>query len=525
MRLISKSRYLQGRQCSKLFWTQYNDKEKIPPTDAATQAIFDQGHDVGHLAKSLYPGGVEIEGDPWKFADLMARTREAMKKRVPLYEAAFGGRNAFARADILVPAEDGAWDIVEVKSSTQVKPVNILDLSLQRYAAESNGLKIGKCVLMHVDTSYVRHGALELEKLFAREDVTAAVAEEFKNVESNLEEMLAVLRLDMAPDVPIGPRCDDPYTCALHDVCWEFLPENSPLKLTGFPKVDAFELIRGGLLKLEEISDEIDLTGKQDIQVKSARTGSHHIDAKKIREFLKQLSYPRYYLDFETFQTAVPEFDDTRPYQQVPFQFSLHVAAAPGAALAHQSYLSEGKIDPRPEFLALLRDRLGEAGPIICYNAAFERGIVAAAVEVVPDFKDWWKKTKKRFVDLLVPFRAFAYYHPDQLGSASLKAVLPALTGGPGYEGLEICDGGMASWEYRRVTFGKVDPAERARIRKQLEEYCGLDTEAMIRIVAALEALELPAETAKPRMGGKAAKTKTKKKIKKGIEKSVADSR
>ncbi|MHB8053867.1 MAG: DUF2779 domain-containing protein [Candidatus Aminicenantales bacterium] len=505
MRLISKSRYLQGLQCSKLFWTQYNDKEKIPPPDAATQAIFDQGHDVGDLAKSLYPGGMEIEGDPWKFADLMARTREAMKKRVPLYEAAFGGRNAFARADILVPVEDGAWDIVEVKSGTQVKPVNIHDLALQRFAAESGGLKIGRCVLMHVDNTYVRHGAIETEKLFAREDVTSEVAEDFKNVESKLAEMLAVIRLAAAPEILIGPQCDDPFTCPLHEVCWEFLPENSPLNLTGFRKVDAFELIHGGLLKLEEISDEIDLTGKQSIQIDAARTGNHHIDPKKIRDFLKGLSSPRYYLDFETFQSAVPEFDDTRPYQQIPFQFSLHVVAAPGAVPEHHSYLSEGKVDPRPEFLALLRDRLGDLGPIICYNAAFERGIVDAAVEVLPDFKGWWKSAQKRFVDLLIPFRAFAYYHPDQLGSASLKAVLPALTRGPGYEGLEICDGGMASWEYRRVTFGKnVEPAERAQIRKQLEEYCGLDTEAMIRIVAALEALELPAV--------KSALTKAKKK-------------
>jgi hypothetical protein len=214
----------------------------------------------------------------------------------------------------------------------------------------------------------------------------------------------------------------------------------------------------------------------------------------EIREFLKKLSYPRYFLDFETFQTAVPEFDETRPYQQVPFQFSLHVVASAGAAPDHFSYLAEGNVDPRPEFLALLRERLGEAGPVICYNAAFERGIVEASVEVVPDFKGWWKKTGGRFVDLLVPFRSFAYYHPNQLGSASLKSVLPAVTGGTGYEDLEICDGGQAAWEYRRITFGNVDPDERARVRAQLEEYCGLDTEAMIRVISALEALELPAE-------------------------------
>jgi len=166
MRLVSKSKYLAGLQCRKLFWTYYNDKAKIPPTAAATQAIFDQGHEVGALAKTLFPEGREIEGDPWDFPGFMARTREAMKKRVPLYEAAFGAKGAFARADILVPVEKDAWDIVEVKSSTEIKTVHILDLALQRFAAEASGLNIRKCFLMHIDNTYVRQGNVEAAKLF-----------------------------------------------------------------------------------------------------------------------------------------------------------------------------------------------------------------------------------------------------------------------------------------------------------------------------------------------------------------------
>ncbi len=512
MRLISKSKYLAGLQCRKLFWTYYNAPASIPPFDAATQAIFDQGHEVGALAKTLFPGGIEIEGEPWKFSDLMGRTREAMKKRVPLYEAAFGASGAFARADILVPVEEAAWDIVEVKSGTEVKPVNILDLSLQRYAAESAGLLIRKCFLMHVNNSYVRRGPVEPEKLFAREEVTAAVEAEFKNVPSNLARLSALLAKPDSPDVPIGPHCDDPFTCPLHDICWKFLPEDNPLRVNGFNKEEAFRLIHGGITKIGDmplyegpgigLKKKRGLNGyvpfkigeKQNIQIEAAKSGRPFMKPAEIREFLKKLAYPRHFLDFETFQSAVPEFDNTRPYQQVPFQFSLHIVREAGAAPEHHSYLSEGASDPRPEFLGLLRDRLGQDGPVICYNAAFERGITEAAVEVVPAFQGWWKKTEKRFVDLLVPFRSFAYYHPGQIGSASLKAVLPALTGGTGYEGLDICDGGQAAWEYRRVTFGKVDPDERARIRRQLEEYCGLDTEAMIRIVATLEALKLPAE-------------------------------
>jgi len=501
MRLISKSKYLSGLQCSKLIWTFYNRKEDIPPADPATQAMFDQGHDVGAWAKKLFPGGVEIEGDPWKFTELMAKTREAMKKRVPLFEAAFGAKNAFARADILVPVEAGAWDIVEVKSGTEVKPVNIRDLALQRFAAEADGLKIGRCFLMHVDNTYVRHGAIEAEKLFAKEDVTAEVAAEIVNVEPNLAKILADINLPAVPEIRIGPQCDDPFFCPLHDVCWSFLPDDSPLQIAGLPKTEAFRLIHEGKLRLVEI-DEADLSKavlkkmgslRFGLQIKAAKTGSPVLQPEKIGAFLKKLAYPRFFLDFETFQSAVPMFDDTRPYQQVPFQFSLHVVPAAGAAPEHHSYLAEGTADPRPEFLALLKDRLGEAGSIICYNAAFERGIVKAAAEVLPEYKNWWQKTEMRFVDLLDPFRKFAYYHPGQLGSASLKAVLPAITGGPGYKDLEICEGGQAALEYRRITFGlNVDSAEKANVRGQLERYCGLDTEGMIHIVAALETLVAP---------------------------------
>jgi hypothetical protein len=508
---VSKSKYLCGLQCRKLFWTLYNDKGKIPPYDAATQAIFDQGHEVGHLAKSLFPDGVEIEGDLRDFSGMLARTREALRNRKPLYEAAFGAGNAFARADILDPVETDAWDIVEVKSSTEVKPVNIHDLALQRFAAVGAGLKIRKCFLMHVDNTYVRRGEVETDKLFAREDVTARVAEEFPNVERNLAELLAVIREKKVPEIAIGPHCDDPYTCVLHDVCWAFLPEDNPLRLNGLKKSEGFELIHRGILRIADIPERppqavlkkgknlfytvvLKASEKQSIQIESTRSGQPYVKKGKIKNFLEQLIYPLYYLDFETFQSAIPLFDEVRPYQQIPFQYSLHVVAAPGAEPAHDSYLSEGRTDPRPEFLARLRSGLGDKGSIVCYNAAFERGILEAAVAVVPEYQAWWKAAEKRFVDLLGPFRAFSYYHPAQLGSASLKAVLPALTGGPGYESLDIKDGGTASWEYLRVTFGEEDHPDRAQVRKQLEEYCGLDTEAMIRIVAALTALELPAE-------------------------------
>jgi len=483
---LSKSKYLNGLQCHKLIWVLYNAKDKVPPYDASTQAIFDQGHEVGHLAKSFFPGGIEIEGDHWDYAGLFDRTRKALAKSVPLYEAAVSYGNGFARTDILNPVEDGAWDLIEVKSSSEVKQVHIDDLALQKYVVEGSGLRVRKCILMHINTEYVRRGEIEVDKLFTLEDVTDQVASISPCVEPNLAELVKVIRLKQMPDIAIGPHCDDPYSCILQEMCWAFLPEDNPLTLAGFKKEKAFELISQGILKIADVLDTTDLNAKQAIQREAVRSGRRYVDLGAIRAFLETLVYPVHYLDFETFQTAIPLFDGVRPYQKVPFQFSLHIVSAVAAVPSHHSYLSDGRSNPNPDVLKLLKEKLGDSGSIVSYNAAFERGVLNQAVEAYPEYQEWWTAAQARFIDLLGPFRAFAFYHPQQAGSASLKVVLPALTG-EGYEGLDITDGEMASREYLRVTFGGVEAGEREKVRKQLEDYCGLDTMGMIRIVEALK--------------------------------------
>jgi len=488
MAFLSKSKYLNGLQCRKLLWYLYNAKDKVPAYGAATQAIFDQGHEIGHLAKSLFPGGLEIEGKPWDYHGLLARTGQALRKKIPLYEAAFGYEDAFARTDILNPVGDDAWDLIEVKSSTEVKPVHIDDLALQKYVVEGSGLRVRKCILMHINNAYARAGAVEVDQLFTQANVTDQVAESSPCVEPNLANLVKVIRQKQMPDIAIGPQCDDPYTCILQEICWAFLPEDNPLTLAGFKKEKAFELIHQGIMKIADVPETIDLNEKQAIQREAARTGCRHVNPGAIREFLKTLVYPISFLDFETFMTAIPLYDRVRPYQQIPFQFSLHIVSKPGAEASHHSFLSGDRNDPRPKILKLLKQRLGDSGSIVSYNAAFERSVLNRASEAFPKYQQWWMVAQTRFVDLLGPFRAFAFYHPEQSGSASLKAVLPALTG-EGYDSLDIADGETASREYLRVTFGEADEEERARVREQLEDYCSLDTMGMIRIVEALKSI------------------------------------
>jgi hypothetical protein len=487
MTFLSKSKYLAGLQCSKLLWYQYNAKSEIPPVDAATQALFDQGHQVGELAKRLFSRGVEVGRGVVDFQPVLAQSREALNLRRPLFESAFMQKNAYARADILDPVGKDEWDIVEVKSSTEIKDVNLHDLAFQRYTFEGSGLKIRNCYLLYINREYVRQGEIDPRALFLKEDVSDKVSELLPQVGRNLEGMLEVIGRKKHPETLIGPQCSDPYECALREICWAFLPRQNVTCMHRLGK-KAFDLLERGVERIVDIPEDYTLSETQAVQLNATKRGHPFVEREKIGEFLEGLEYPLYFLDFETFGTAIPLFDNVRPYEQVPFQFSLHTLRSEGAKGEHHFYLSENQSDPRPRILRELSTLLGDEGSIIGYNAGFEKRLLRESCEVYRKYLPWFSRLESRIRDLLIPFRSFHYYSPLQEGSTSLKAVLPALTG-KGYEGMEIADGTAASLAFLRVMFGDVSEAEREKVRAELLRYCGLDTSGMIQIVAALEEL------------------------------------
>jgi hypothetical protein len=484
---ISKSKYLAGLQCHKLLWFYYNAKDEIPKTDAAKQAIFDQGHEVGALAKKMFPDGIEVGAGITDLPETLRLTPDAVKLRKPLFEAAFCANGCYARVDILNPVKDDAWDIIEVKSSTSVEDVNLADVAFQTRVLTEAGLKIRRCFLCHVNNKFVRHGEIDPEEFFTLEDITPQVVEQTRHVEEQAGEMFKTIRQKQTPEIEIGRHCSKPYICPLHDRCWSFLPEASVFTLYN-DRSRKYKLFAQGIHHLKDIPADVQLTDNQSIQRAALLAGKPHIDRPAIAAFLKQLEYPVSFLDFETIGTAIPLFDDSRPFQQIPFQFSLHILRSENAKPEHHSFLADGTADPRPEFMRQLRDALPKTGSVVTYNASFETGRLKESCELLPEFKPWFRKVTPRIVDLLLPFRGFRYYHSQQHGSASMKAVLPALTG-KGHENLAIQEGGTASREFLRVTHGQVTAAERRRVRQHLEEYCGLDTMGMVQILKRLQNL------------------------------------
>ncbi|MBN1375425.1 MAG: DUF2779 domain-containing protein [Dehalococcoidia bacterium] len=483
--VLSKTNFLYGLQCPKYLWTLIHEPHSVPPPDAAMQFVFDQGHDVGDLAKKLFPGGLDVTTHD--FNTNIRVTRENLGGNRPLFEAGILAGNIFCRLDVLSPAGHGSWDIIEVKSATSVKDVNIVDVAYQKLCCESAGLKIRSCKLAYINNKYVRHGEIDPQQLFTIEDITERVAEASGGLPEQVEEVLAVMYQQQCPEAGIGPHCTEPYECPMQPVCWAFLPENSIFELY-FAGKKRFELYESGILHMKDLPESYALNGKQQIQVNCVASGEPYVNKDCIKSFLDSLQYPVYYLDFETFSTAVPLFEGTHPYQQIPFQFSLHVALNNDEGVIQFSYLAEGSEDPRPKLAAELKQLLGESGSIVAYYAPFEKQVLANLATALPEYQEWVDGLQGRIVDLLKPFSNFHYYHPSQKGSASLKKVLPALTG-ISYEGLAINDGKLAGVAFMAVTYGNASEEDRKKIRQNLEIYCGQDTGGMVEIIKKLFAM------------------------------------
>jgi hypothetical protein len=473
--LLSKSKYLIGIQCPKYFWIQLNQPDKIPEIDLATQQKFDQGKKVGQLAKKLFPEGIDIPES--NFKENLEKSKESLTLNKPLFEVAFCLEGLYSRADILFPNKDGTWDILEVKSSTKVKDINVEDVAFQKYVYEKAGIKINKCFLLHINNKFVKNGEVNPEEFFTKANITEQVDELFPLVEEKVSKLKEIMNSEECPNLNIGRQCKDPYDCPLEDECWGFLPESSVFDLyRGGNK--SFELFEDGVLNIKEIPSDFKLNDKQGIQRDCDLHNKTHINKEEIKRFIEKLEYPLYYLDFETFSSAIPSLNGTRPYQQIPFQFSLHIDN--GKSIKHIEFLAED-LDDRKKLLQKLIDNLGTEGSILVYFKSFEINRLKELAKAFPENKEWVENILKRVVDLIEPFQNFHYYNPKQKGSCSIKSVLPVLVD-KSYKGMNISNGEEAS-----ISFLK--QREDAQVRKDLLKYCELDTEAMLLIVKELEKL------------------------------------
>jgi hypothetical protein len=398
--LLTKSRYLSGLQCPKLLWFQCRRADQVPQSDDATSTSFEEGREVGELARRLFPGGTLATKCPIDAELSGGQTDGALRAGRALFEPACSFQGAYARADILIPVRGEGWDLMEVKATTSVDDLHIQDLAFQAHVFAASGVKLRRSLLLHLNGHYLKCGSIDPNNLFVAEDVTDAVAQEHGNVAERIDELQSVIRHQEPPEVNIGRDRDHPYECPLKSRCWAFLPEHHVAELHR-GKQKAFALLADGISRIVDIPSPVALSPLQKIQRRAIVGGRPQVNRAALGRFLTTLKYPVHSMDFETYQTAIPRHEGTQPYQQIPFQFSLHLRRTPGAPVEHRAWLADGAEDPRREFLRNLYAAVETGGSIVVYNAAFEKRVLRECAEAFPENAGWIKDATSRMVDLL----------------------------------------------------------------------------------------------------------------------------
>ena len=476
-----------GTQCPKRLWLYKKRPDLRAELSESQQLIFEKGTDVGLLARELFPGGKDATPSDYRhFDEAFQMTADWVASGAAvIYEAAFVHNGVMAALDILV-RKRGRWYGYEVKSSTEIKDYQVQDAAVQYYVIQGAGVELQDFSIIHINNAYTREGELDLDQLFTIQSVKKEILALQEEIPAKVDAFKTLLRSRREPNIEIGTHCSDPYPCEFMDYCWSHIPDVSVFSLSNMRATKKFELYAQGIIEFHQLPDGYSLTAAQQLQVRCWQKDRLHTKPDKIRGWFKLLTWPLYFMDFETFMPAVPLYQQSRPFQHIPFQFSVHVQATPRSGLKHLDYLGEPETDPRPAFINQLLAALGDKGSILVYNKAFEITRLRELQTLYPRLKKPIEQVISRITDLMEPFQQKWYYHPAMNGSYSIKQVLPALVPELSYKDLEIGEGGTAMTAFEGLL--KISNlSEREKVRNALLEYCKLDTLAMVFILEKLE--------------------------------------
>ena len=486
---LSKSRYIAGTQCHLRLWYESYERELASAPDDALQAVFDTGHEVGEVACRRYPGGHLVAHDHRHVPQALAETRRILEADTApaLFEAAFEHERVVVRADVLQRLPAGGWRLIEVKSATRLKEVFVVDVAVQLWVLRGAGLDVRDAGVLTLNPDYVYDGVqLDFHSLFTLHPVFDEACALHDTVAAQVHEMHGMLAQPVAPDIAPGDHCSTPYQCPFHGHCTrdQHVPDHGIEELPGLRSQRRIQLETAGIEEIRDIPADFPLTSPQRIAHRAVREDRPLVHGD-LTDALAGIVPPVHYLDFETFAPAIPRFAGTRPYDAVPFLFSVHTEHD-SSALGHSDYLHEHDDDPRPKLARRLIAALGREGTICTYSS-YEKTVLRALAAALPELAEALEAIETRLFDLLPVVRR-GYYHPRFRGSFSLKSVLPVLVPGLDYDDLEIADGRMAAARYA-LALSSPDRRERSRAFADLRAYCTRDTLAMVELHHALAAL------------------------------------
>lgn len=487
MRTFSKSKLLAVRQCPKRLWLEIHRPE-LREDSPATQVSFQVGHQVGDIARRLYDPenhGVLIDVESEGFDRAFERSAELLQSTHPIFEAGFSAGGSLAFADITLPEQvDGqqCWRMVEVKSSTSVKDYHRDDIAIQAFVAQSAGVPLQSIALAHINSEWTYPGDGDYRGLLKENDLTAEAFARTEEVKAWITQAQNVASSPSEPTIDTGDHCDKPFACGFFNYCSRDEPkaERPIYWLPRFAASKRRELAEQEVIDLDNVPDELLNPIQQRVKTHTL-ANTVYFDAAGAAADLALHALPAYFLDFETIQFAVPIWKGTRPYQQIPFQFSLHTLDSKGT-LEHKAFLDLSSNDPSVSFAHALIVDCGTQGPVYVYNAGFETSRIKEIAARFPNLREPLLAINARVVDLL-PIARNHYYHPSQQGSWSIKKVLPAVVPELRYDALDgVQDGGMAMEAFLEAINPTTSADRKNQIEQQLLAYCKLDTYAMVRL-------------------------------------------
>lgn len=492
MRNLSKSKLIAYRQCPKRLWLEIHNPGLREDT-SATLAGFANGNKVGDIAQKLYDPkdkGYFVDREEVGITAALALSTELIESsNAPVFEAGFSAAGAQAFADVMLPARKAGkrvWHMVEVKSSASVKDYHRDDIAIQAFVARSAGVQLASVALAHIDSQWVYPGGGDYAGLLIEEDLTAEAFSREAEVKSWIKGAQTIAAKRKEPAITTGAQCVKPYACGFIDYCQsqEQQAEYPVFPVHWLPKISTKKLKTyiedENIDDMAEVPDE--LLNAQQLRVKQATLNdTPHFDSKGAAAKLAAYKLPAYFLDFETISIPVPVWKGTHPYQQMPFQFSLHRITRNGK-LSHEAFLDLSGNDPTKALAEALISACGDRGPVFVYNSSFESGRIEELAIRFPRLRRALLAINDRIVDLK-PIAKQHYYHPDQCGRWSLKSILPCIASDLDYSALgEVRDGSMAMNAYLEAIDSNSEEADKKQIEQDLLDYCALDTYALVRI-------------------------------------------
>lgn len=483
---LSKSKYCKCVQCKKILWlNKYKPETAI---QKAKESVLENGKMVGELAKGLFGKYENVEFDE-DLKVMIDKTQQLLKDKPNIIaEGTFEYCNNFCRVDILKNDFNGI-EIYEVKSSTEIHDIYLDDVAYQTYILSKLGLSIKKVCIVYINNKYVRGKELEINKLFNIEDITEIAISKQDEIEKNIEIINKYMEdhnKDNEPSDDIGLHCSKPYDCEFWNYCTKELPKPNVFDIAGgMRKNKKFEMYYKGKIAFEDLQYE-ELNPKYLEQIDfELHNLEPRIDKDAISNIMSSLKYPLYFIDYETYQLAVPEIEGTKPYQQLPFQYSLHIIKEKDGPIEHREFLAE--VDDK-DFIrhfaeSMIKD-MPENGSVIIYNKSFEPARNNEIAAMYPDLKDEIDRINRNMVDFLEPFKQRKYYTKEMKGSASIKSVLPALYPNDpelDYHELPVVHNGEEASD-AFLSLKEKSKEEQEKIRNGLLDYCKLDTFAMVKI-------------------------------------------